>query len=190
MENTLEMGNQSRGTNSMSIEAVFSSYNLRQLFRERYWVDARSDSTEGRYLEKEIQKRCAYIREQTNRKPSAAAKSGTRFRPYGFILGLVILFCSIGPYVAVELLDMINLIGEANGDRLSLSGVWALVTLPFGVLGFMIGGIMDAGRIVKWFDLAGRRDLTPIKPTDLSVEHQAPSDVLSEGHLAGLSARY
>lgn len=184
------MGNQSRGTNSLTIEAVFSSYNLRQLFTERYWVDARSDSTEGRYLEKEIQKRCAYIREQTNRKPSAAAESSTRFRPYGFIFGGLLLFCSIGPYVVVELLDMINLFSEVNRDRLTLSGVWALVTLPFGVLGFMIGGILDAGRVVKWFDLFGRRDVKPTKPTELSVEHQSPSDALSDSHLAGLSQTY
>jgi len=41
---------------------------------------------------------------------------------------------------------------------LSLSGVWALLTLPFAVLGIMIGGIRDAGRVVNWFDLAGQQD--------------------------------
>jgi len=130
-------------------------YALRQLFRARYWVDGKSDSSRGRHLEKEIQKRCAYIRERINPKPSAAAESGTRFRPYGFIFGVVFLACSIGPFVAVKFLDLINLIGDVNGDQLTLSGVWALFTLPFAVVACMIGGIMDAGRVVKWFDLAG-----------------------------------
>jgi hypothetical protein len=34
-----------------------------------------------------------------------------------------------------------------------LSGVWAVLTLPFAVTVFLIGGIMDAERIVKWFNL-------------------------------------
>ena len=158
MESTLEIDNQSRGINSLTIEADFSIYTLGQLFTERYWVDAKSDSSRGRYLEKEIHKRCAYIREQTNRKPSAAAESGTRFRPYGFIFGVVFLSCSIGPFVAVEFLESINVIRGVNGDPLSLSGVWALLTLPFALLGIMIGGMRDAGRVVKWFDLAGQQD--------------------------------
>ena len=158
MENTLEMRNRSRRINSQTTQADFSIYSLRQLFTERYWVDAKSDSARGRYLEKEIQKRCAYIREQTNREPSAAAESATRFRPYGFIFGVVFLTCSIGPFVAVEFLDVIHVISHVNGDPLSLSGVWALLTLPFAVLGIMIGGIRDAGRVVNWFDLAGQQD--------------------------------
>ncbi len=154
----MEMGNQSRAVNSLTIEEDFSLYTLGQLFTERYWVDAKSDSSRGRYLEKEIQRRCAYIRERTNLRPAAAAESGTRFRPSGFIVGVVFLACSIGPFAAVEFLDVINVFGEVSGDPLSLSGVWALLTLPFALLGFMIGGIRDAGRVVKWFDLAGRRD--------------------------------
>jgi hypothetical protein len=158
MENTLEMGNRSRRVNSLTIQAGFSIYTLRQLFTARYWVDAKSDSARGRYLEKEIQRRCAYIREQTNRAPSAAAESATRFRPYGFILGVVFLACSIGPFVAVEFLDVIHVTSHVNRDPLSLSGVWALLTLPFAVLGILIGGIRDAGRVVHWFDLAGQQD--------------------------------
>lgn len=158
MDNTLEMGNRSRGVNSLTIQADFSIYSLRQLFTARYWIDAKSDSARGRYLEKEIQKRCAYIRGQTNREPSAAAESATRFRPYGFIFGVVFLFCSIGPFVVVEFLDVIHVISHVNGDPLTLSGVWALLTLPFAVLGTMIGGIRDAGRVVNWFDLAGQQD--------------------------------
>jgi hypothetical protein len=145
--------------NSPTIEADFSIYTLRHLLEARYWVDAKSDSSRGRYLEKEIQKRCAYIREQTNPKPTAAAGSGARFRPKGLIFGVVFLACSSGPFVAAQLLYLIDILRDANGDLLFLSGVWALLTLPFAVLGFMIGGIRDAGHVVKWFDLAGR---TPI----------------------------
>jgi hypothetical protein len=156
MENTLEIDSQSRGMTSLTTEVDFSIYTLGQLFKARYWVDAENDSTRGRDLEKEIQKRCAYIREQTNHKRSAAAESGTRFRPYGLIFGGVLLACSIGPFVAVSFLDLIGLIHDVNGDQSFLSGVWALLTLPFAVLGFMIGGIRDTGRVVKWFELAGR----------------------------------
>jgi hypothetical protein len=159
MENALAIGNPPRGMNSPTIEADFSIYTLRQLFKARYWVDAKSDSTRSRYLEKEIQKRCAYIRERINRKPSAGAESGTRFRPYGFIFGVAFLSCSIGPFVAVKFFDLINLVNDVSGDQLTLSGVWALLTLPFAVLGFMIGGMMDAARVVKWFDLASRQDI-------------------------------
>jgi hypothetical protein len=31
--------------------------------------------------------------------------------------------------------------------------VWALLTLPFAVMVVLIGGIMDAERIVKWLNL-------------------------------------
>lgn len=190
MENTLVFGGHSRGTNSLTLEPHFSSYSLRRLFTERYWIDAKSESARGRYLEREIQKRCAFIRERTNRTPSAATESGARFRPYGFIVGVVCLACSIGPYVAAEFLYFINVFGEANGDTLSLSGVWALLTLPFAVLGFLIGGMMDAARVVKWFDLFGRQDTEPTRTTDLPVEHQSPRDALSDIHLAGLSKTY
>jgi hypothetical protein len=157
MENAVEMGKQSRPMKSLPNEAEFSIYPLRELFKARYWVDAKSDLTRGRYLENEIQHRCAHIRERINCRLSAAAELGNRFRPYGFISGAIFLSCSIGPFVAVKFLDLINLIHDFNGDQLTLSGVWALVTLPFAVLAFMIGGIMDAGRVVKWFDLAGRQ---------------------------------
>ena len=190
MENQLRVGGQSHGTNSLTIAPDFSIYTLRQLFTERYWIDAKIDSARGRYLEREIHKRCAFIRERTNRNPSAAAEPGNRFRPYGFIFGVFCLACSIGPYVAAEFLDLINVFGEANGDTLSLSGVWALLTLPLAVLGFLIGGIMDAARVVKWFDLFGRQDPEPTRATDLPVEHKSPRDALSKIHLAGLSKTY
>jgi hypothetical protein len=156
MENTSEVGNHSRGINSLPIETDFSIYTLQQLLKARYWVDAESGSARGRCLEKEIHKRCAYIRRRFNRKTSRATGSGARFRPYGFIFGVISLSCSIGPFVAVKLLDVINVLHDATGDQLTVAGVWAILTLPFALPSFMIGGIMDAGRVVRWFHLAGR----------------------------------
>jgi hypothetical protein len=178
MENTLELGNQSSGTNSMTIEADFSLCTLRQLFKARYWVDAKCDFARSRYLEREIQKRCAFIRERINGTPSAAPESGTRFRPYGFIFGVLFLSCSIGPFAAVKFLDLINVVHDVHGDQLTLSGVWALLTLPFAVLTFMIGATMDAGRVVQWFELTGRQEPQTNPATDLLVEHQSPADTM------------
>jgi hypothetical protein len=178
MENTLETANQTRAINATTIEADFSMCTLRQLFKARYWVDAESDSTRGHYLEKEIQKRCAFIRERINGTPSAPAKSATRFRPYGFIFGVVFLSCSIGPFAAVKFLDLINVIHDVHGDQLTLSGVWALLMLPFAVLTFLIGGIIDAGRVVKWFELGGRQEPQTNPGTDLPVEQQSPGDTM------------
>jgi hypothetical protein len=178
MENTLELGNQSRGTNLMTIETDFSLCTLRQLFKARYWVDAKCDSDRIRYLEKEIQKRCAFIRERINGTPSAAPEWGTRFRPYGFITGVVFLSCSIGPFAAVKFLDLINVIHDVHGDQLTLSGVWAILTLPFAVLTFMIGGIMDAGRVVQWLELTGRQEPQTKPASDLFFDHQSPADTI------------
>jgi hypothetical protein len=133
------------------IATHYSMYTLTQLFKARYWIDFR-----GGALEEEIQKRCAHIRERINGRPFAAAGSSRRFKPYGLILGVVLLLVSVGPFVAVMFLDMIHLIRDVSGDKVSLSGVWALLTLPVLVVVFMIGGMMDAERIVKWFDLYGR----------------------------------
>jgi hypothetical protein len=137
----------------MIIEANYSIYSLPQLFKARYWVDTR-----GRSLEEEIQKRCTHIRERTNGKHPAAAGASRGFRPYGLILGVAFLFFSVGPFVAVKFLDMINVLNDANGDKGTLSGVWAILTLPFLVIVFMIGGMMDAERVVKWFNLDGRQN--------------------------------
>jgi len=159
MENPLEIRDSSRGANSLALEADYSIYTLLQLFKARYWIDTRSDS-----LEEEIQTRCAHIREQPNGKPSAAAGSTSRFRPYGFIFGVIFLFFSVGPFVVVKFLDAITVIHDVSGDIGSLSGVWALLTLPVTVMVFMIGGMMDAERIVKWFNLAGRQSPELRKP--------------------------
>ena len=153
LEDTLKIRNPSRGANLMTVEADYSIYTLLQLFKARYWIDTR-----GRSLEEEIQKRCTHIRERTNSKPSPAAGATRRFRPYGFIFGVVFLLFSVGPFVAVKFLDMIKVINDVNGDIGGLSGVWALLTLPVEVIVFMIGGMMDAERVVKWFNLDGRQN--------------------------------
>ena len=134
----------------MISEADYSVYTLPQLFKARFWIDTR-----GKSLEDEIQKRCTHIRERTN--GSRFAGAGTsRFRPYGFILGVASLLFSVGPFVAVKFLDTIKVINDVNGDKGDLSGVWALLMLPVMVIIVTIGGMMDAERIVKWFNLDGR----------------------------------
>jgi hypothetical protein len=153
MENILENANPSRGRNSVTIDADYSIYSLIQLFEARYWIDDSSEPNRGKPLEEEIRKRCAHIRERINGKPSAGAGSRSRFRPYGLIFGIAFLCASIGPYVVVECLDMVNVMGEVYEDKGSLSGIWALLTLPFAVIVFLIGGRTDSERIVKWFNL-------------------------------------
>jgi hypothetical protein len=131
--------------------ANYSMYPLLQLLRARYWIDARADLELCRHLEEEIQRRFAHIREVTNLKISAGRAS--RFRPYGLIFGVAFLASSIGPFVAVEFLDAIKLMTDVNGDHAGLSGLWALVTSPFAATAFLLGGIIDAERIVKWLNL-------------------------------------
>ena len=135
----------------MMIEPDYSIYTLSQLFKARYWT-----ATRGRSLEDEIQKRCTHIRERTSGKPFAGTGSSSRFRPYGFILGGFFLLFSVGPFAAVKFLDMINVINDVSGDKAGLSGVWALLMLPVIVIVVTIGALMDAERIVKWFNLDGR----------------------------------
>lgn len=158
MAKTLKIRNQSRGTSAITIETDYSIFTLLQLFKERYWIDTHSDPKRGRSLEEEIQKRCTHIRERTNGKLSAAVGSGSGFRPYGLIFGVVFLSFSVGPFVAVKFLDAITVLNDVSGDKGSLSGLWALLTLPVTVIVFMIGGMMDAERVVKWFNLTGRQN--------------------------------
>jgi hypothetical protein len=146
----LKIRKQLRGANSTMMEIDYSTYTLSQLFKARYWIDTR-----GRSLEEEIQKRCTHIRERTHGKPSAAAGTSGRFKPSGLIFGVICLLFSVGPFFAVMLFDTINLVNDVNGDKGGLSGVWAFLTLPVMVIVFLIGSMMDAERIVKWFDLDG-----------------------------------
>jgi hypothetical protein len=136
--------------NSTTSEADYSTYTLSQLFKARYWTESR-----GRLLEAEIQERCAHIRERISGKPFASADSRNRFKPYGLIFGVACLLLSVGPYAAVMFIDMIQVFNEPSGENGSLSGVWALLTLPGMVIVFLVGSLMDAERIVEWFDLDG-----------------------------------
>jgi hypothetical protein len=147
----LKIAGQSGETNPITAESDYSSYTLQQLLKARHWFDA----NRRRWLEDEIQKRCARFQGSNKRKGSASAAtgSGNRYRPYGLMLGVFFLVVSSGPFLAVEFLDTMNVITDVNGDNALLSGAWAVVTLPFAVLVYMIGAIMDAERVVKWFKL-------------------------------------
>ena len=139
----------------MTTEVDYSVYTLWQLLKTRYEFDANGHSNRVRRLEEEIQKRCGHYQEPTKRKGSAPAAMGSRrrYRPYGLMLGVFFLVVSSGPFLAVEFLDTINVMTDVNGDNALLSGVWAVFTLPFAVTVFLIGGIVDAERVVKWFNL-------------------------------------
>lgn len=150
---TLRISNQSGETNPTSDDADYSIYTLRQLLMARHGFGANGYSDGGRRLEEEIQKRCAHFQAPTQRKGSVAAGSVRRFRLYGFMAGVFFLALSSGPFIAVEFLDAMNFITDINGDNALLSGVWAVLTLPFSVMVFMIGGMMDAERVVKWLNL-------------------------------------
>jgi len=147
----LKIADQAGETNPMIAKADYSVYPLQQLLKARHWFDA----NRGRWLEEEIQKRCARFQGPNKRKGSGsvATGSGGRYRPYGLILGVFFLVVSSGPFLAVEFLDTMNIITDVNGDNALLSGAWAVLTLPFAVMVYMIGGIMDAERVVKWFKL-------------------------------------
>ena len=149
----LKIVDQAREAKPAIAERDYSVYTLRQLLKERYWFDADRFPDGGESIEKEIEKRCDRFKESTKRKGSAATTAIKRYRPYGFILGVVFLLISSGPFLAVEFLDAMNLVADTNGDHALLSGVWALLTLPFAVMVVMIGGIVDAERVVKWLNL-------------------------------------
>ncbi len=149
----LKIANQSAEADPLTAEADYSIYTFQQLLKERYWFDADHYPNGERRLEDEIQKRCARYQEATKRKGSAATGSSSRYRPYGLMLGVFFLVASSGPFITVEFLDTMNIIADVNGDNGLLSGAWAVLTLPFTVMVYMIGGIMDAERVVKWFKL-------------------------------------
>jgi hypothetical protein len=153
MRIALKIADQPSETKPMIAEPDYSVYTLRQLLKERYWFDADRLPERGESIEREIQKRCDRFKESTKRKGFSATTAVKRYRPYGLILGVVFLVISSGPFLTVEFLDAINLVTDVNGDHALLSGVWALLTLPFAVIVVMIGGITDAERVVKWLNL-------------------------------------
>ena len=145
MDNTL------RETGSTTYGPHYSIYPLAQLFKARYWID-----THGRSLEEEIQKRCIHIHKRMTDRSLVAPGLGSRFKPYGLIFGVISLLWSVGAFVAVKLLEVFSIVNDVGGDIANLAGLWALITFPVMLIVFMIGGMMDAERIVKWFNLAGR----------------------------------
>jgi hypothetical protein len=147
------MGHVSGETNPLTAGADYSIYTLQQLLEARHRFDANRYPDVDRSLREEIEKRCAHVEERTEPTETAGTEWGRRFRPYGLILGVFSLMVSTGPFVAVEFLDAMNLVTDVNGDSLLLSGAWALLTLPFAVLGAILGGMMDAERVVKWFNV-------------------------------------
>jgi hypothetical protein len=149
----LKLANQSGETKPMTTEVDYSIYTLWQLLKARYEFDANGHANRVRCLEEEIQKRCDHFQASSERKGLTATASRRRYRPYGFMLGVFFLVVSSGPFLTIQFLDTINAVTDVNGDNALLSGVWAVLTLPFAVTVFLIGGIMDAERIVKWFNL-------------------------------------
>jgi hypothetical protein len=149
---TLKIADRTAEPNPMIVEPDYSSCTLQQLLKARRWFDG-GHPHRRTWLEEEIQKRCVHFQQPTERKGSAAAASASRYRPYGFMFGVFCLVVSVGPFLSVDFLTTMNLMTDVNGDNALLSGVWALLTLPFAVLVFMIGGMMDAERVVKWFNL-------------------------------------
>lgn len=145
----LKIANQSGQPNPMTAKIDGSVYTLPQLLKARRWFDA----DRGAWLEDEIQKRCARFQEPAKRKGLVATGAARRYRPYGLMVGIFFLVVSSGPFLAVHFLDTMNLVTDVNGDNALLSGAWAVLTLPFAVIIYMIGGIMDAERVVKWFEL-------------------------------------
>jgi hypothetical protein len=149
----LKIVDQTSETRPTTVARDYSVYTLRQLLKERYWIDTDRLPDGCGAIEREIAKRCERFKESTRRKGSAATAAIKRYRPYGFILGVAFLLISSGPFLAVEFLDAMHLIADTHGDHALLSGVWALLTLPFAVMVVIIGGIMDAERVVKWLNL-------------------------------------
>ena len=154
MEITWNINQNSKRTNVPG-EADYSAYSLQELFKLRYWFDADRDRGplgESR-LEAEIRKRCAYIQERTSQATSAANGSAPRYKPYGLIFGVVFVVLSSCPFVAVKFLEALGIITDVAGDYALLTGLWAVLTLPFASMIYLIGGMMDAERVVKWFNL-------------------------------------
>jgi hypothetical protein len=140
-------------TNSIPNQADYSIYTLQQLFKLRYWFDSDREPNGGGRLEEEIRKRCAHIRERISQKESAASGSDHHYRPYGLMFGAVFLVLSSGPFVAVKFLDAMSIMPDVAGDYALLTGLWAVLTLPFAAMIYLIGAMVDAERVVKWFNL-------------------------------------
>jgi hypothetical protein len=134
-------------------QADYSIYTLQELFKLRYWFDADRQADGENRLEAEIRKRCAHIQEQTRQRESAADARAAGYTPYGLMFGVIFIVLSSGPFVAVKFLEAMSIMTDVAGDYALLTGLWAVLTLPFAAMIYLIGGIMDAERVVRWFDL-------------------------------------
>ena len=153
MEIAWNLSHHSEQTSAVRGGADYSTYSQRELFKLRYWSDADRERHGENRLEAEIRKRCAYIHERTNQRKSAVDDSAHCYRPYGLLFGVVFIVLSSGPFVAVKFLDALSIMTDVNGDYALLTGLWAVLTLPFASMIYLIGGMMDAERVVKWFNL-------------------------------------
>jgi hypothetical protein len=131
------------------IEPDYSGFTLIELFRARYWIDKLPRESS---LEDEIQRRCEHIQQQVTGKTSTSRTK--TFKPYGLRAALIFFCLTIGPFLIFTVLNAISLV-KAGDDTVTLSGVWALLTLPALMLISMIGGRIDAERIIKCFHLSG-----------------------------------
>ncbi|HEX6174456.1 MAG TPA: hypothetical protein VF089_10600 [Candidatus Binatia bacterium] len=152
MEITWNTSQHSKQTNVTPGETDYSAYSLQELFKLRYWFDAGREVRGESQLEAEIRKRCAHIQERTSQK-HPAINGSHHYRPYGLIFGVVFVVLSSGPFVAVKFLEAVGIITDVAGDYALLTGLWAVLTLPFASMIYLIGGMMDAERVVKWFNL-------------------------------------
>jgi hypothetical protein len=137
------------GTTRTRIEPDYAGFTLMELFTARYWMDKFSRESS---LEYEIQKRCEHIQQQVNGNTRASAARA--FKPYGLRVGVMLFCLTVGPFLVSTFVNGINLI-KGLDDTVTLSGVWALLTLPALVMISMIGGRIDAERIIKCFNLSG-----------------------------------
>lgn len=153
MEITWNISQHSQQINVAPGGADYSAYSLRELFELRYWFDADREPRRENQLEAEIRKRCAHIQERTSQIHSATNGSAHHYRPYGLIFGVVFVVLSSGPFVAVKFLEALGIITDVAGDYALLTGLWAVLTLPFASMIYLIGGMIDAERVVKWFNL-------------------------------------
>jgi hypothetical protein len=153
MEITWNISQHSKQTNVAPNEPDYSAYSLQELFKSRYWFDADRELRGESQLEAEIRKRCAHIQERTCQTHSASNGSAHLYRPYGLIFGVVFVMLSSGPFVAVKFLEALSIMTDVNGDYALLTGLWAVLTLPFAAMIYLIGGMIDAERVVKWFNL-------------------------------------
>ena len=152
MEITWNLGPQNE-TNPIPSQADYSICTLQQLFKLRYSFDCDREPNGERRLDEEIRKRCAHIRERVSQKESAASGSANLYRPYGLMFGVVFLVLSSGPFVAFKFLDAMSIMTDVAGDYALLTGLWAVLTLPFAAIIYLIGAMVDAERVVKWFNL-------------------------------------